>query len=69
MTLDPSRWGTVKDAANKSGLSEMTIRRYINAGTLPARRMGVKLIRVDMEAVENVLLRPFEPTEASANVD
>lgn len=55
---DPSRWGTVKEAAAIAGLHTMTIRRYINAGDLPARRISKKLIQVDLNAVER-LIRPY----------
>lgn len=59
MTETGSRWGTVQEAAERSGLHSMTIRRYIDAGRLPARRIGVKLIRVDMNAVD-ALVQPIE---------
>lgn len=58
---NPSRWGTVKDAAELMGVHTMTIRRYINAGDLPARRKGVKLIQVDLDAVRK-LIQPVQPT-------
>lgn len=57
---EPSRWGTVKEAAEIAGLHTMTIRRYINAGDLPARRISKKLIQVDLNAVE-ALARPYRP--------
>ena len=58
-TTNPS-WGTVKEAAERSGLNPMTIRRYITAGRLPAQRVGVKLIRVDLGAVD-ALTAPLAP--------
>jgi excisionase family DNA binding protein len=64
---DASRWGTVKDAAEILGVHEMTIRRYINAGDLPARRKGVKLIEVDLDAVRR-LMSPIEPTVTRTGV-
>jgi excisionase family DNA binding protein len=57
----PSRWGTVREAAQVLGVHTMTIRRYIKAGDLPARRKGVKLIEVDLDAVR-ALMAPVEPT-------
>lgn len=54
----------MKEASEISGLHTMTIRRYIDNGDLPARRLGVKLIRVDLDAVRN-LSRPYEPSGAS----
>ena len=69
MSNDPS-WGTVKEAAQRTGLNQMTIRRYINDGILPARRVGVKLIQVNMADVD-ALFRPHEgtvqPAEPEAN--
>lgn len=62
MPKDPS-WGTVKQAAERSGLHHMTIRRYIKDGTLPAQRIGVKLIRVDLNEVD-ALFTTIAPTEA-----
>lgn len=58
---DTSRWGTVKDAAKLLGVHTMTIRRYVNAGDVPARRKGIKLIEVDLDAVR-ALMAPVEPT-------
>lgn len=57
---NPVRWGTVREAAEIAGLHTMTIRRYINAGDLPARRVSKKLIQVDLDAVE-CLKRPLIP--------
>ena len=78
MTANTSRWGTVKEAAGLLGVHTMTIRRYINAGDLPARRRGVKLIEVDLDHVRR-MITPVEPTVTrvgayagrgvSANVD
>ena len=63
MSNDLSRWGTVKEAADIMGLHAMTIRRYINAGDLPARRKGIKLLEVDLDAVRR-MLQPIEPPAA-----
>jgi len=57
----PSRWGTVREAAQELGVHTMTIRRYIKAGELPARRIGVKLIQVDLDHVRR-MIAPVEPT-------
>lgn len=67
MPDDSSRWGTVKEAAELMGLHTMTIRRYINAGELPARRIGVKLIQVDLDAVRR-MTSPIEPTVTRTGV-
>lgn len=39
------------------GLSERTIRRYVDQGLLPAYRLGPRLLRVDTADLEQ-LLRP-----------
>jgi excisionase family DNA binding protein len=62
-----SRWGTVKEAAAITGFHTMTIRRYIKAGDLPARRKGVKLIEVDLDAVR-AMTAPIEPTVTRSGV-
>jgi excisionase family DNA binding protein len=59
---DPS-WGTVAEAAKRVGLSTMTIRRYIDQGRIPARRLGPRLVRVDLRAVDQ-LFTIIEPTAA-----
>lgn len=64
MPNDPS-WGTVQEAAERSGLHHRTIRRYINDGLIPARRIGVKLIRVDLNAVDDLMSQPYVPAEVS----
>ena len=61
MPENVSRWGTAKEAAAILGVSHMTIRRYINAGELPARRKGIKLIEVDLDAVRRLMV-PVAPT-------
>lgn len=67
MPEQTSRWGTVKEAAELMGLHTMTIRRYIKAGELPARRVGVKLIQVDLEAVRR-MVSAIEPTVTRTSV-
>lgn len=63
-----SRWGTVKEAAELMGLHTETIRRYINAGDLPARRKGVKLIQVDLDAAR-AMFQPIEPTTTRVSAE
>jgi excisionase family DNA binding protein len=50
----PVRWGSVRDAAERRGLSVPTIRRYITQGLIRAERVGPKLIRVDLDSVDNL---------------
>lgn len=43
-----SEWVTIAQAALVYSVSEKTIRRWISAGTLEARRVGPRLIRVNV---------------------
>lgn len=58
-------WGTVQEAADRTGLSGMTIRRYGRAGRLPTRRKGPRLIEVDLSALDNIYA-PLEGAEVTA---
>lgn len=57
-------WGTVQEAAERTGLSGMTIRRYGRAGTLPMRRKGPRLFEVDLSKLDT-LYAPLDALEAS----
>lgn len=46
---------SVREAARRVGVSEKTIRRYIDAGRLRAFRFGSKLIRVDIADLDAML--------------
>lgn len=46
---------SVREAAQRVGVSEKTIRRYIDAGRLRAFRFGSKLIRVDIADLDAML--------------
>ena len=48
-----NNWGTVAEAATILSVSEKTIRRRIIDGTIDARRFGPRLIRVDLESLDN----------------
>lgn len=45
---------SVTAAADRLGVSGQTIRRLIAAGTLPATRIGTKLLRIDPVEVERL---------------
>lgn len=55
---------SLQDAADILGVSVDTVRRRIADGSLPAERVGARLIRVRRTDVE-ALLRPVPTTEAS----
>ncbi|HEY5224963.1 MAG TPA: helix-turn-helix domain-containing protein [Microbacteriaceae bacterium] len=44
-------WGTIADAAQYYSVSTRTIRRMIAAGDLEARRVGKKLVRINLAAL------------------
>lgn len=46
---------TVKEIAEKYGISPTTIRRYVAEGRITAHRLGPKLIRLDPAQVEQEL--------------
>lgn len=50
---------SITQAAERAGVSRDTIRRRIADGTLPAYRVGPKLIRVDAADVDAHLRRPI----------
>lgn len=53
----PGRVG-LQAAADHAGVSTRTIRRWIASGELPAYRIGPKLIKVDLDAVD-AMLKPI----------
>jgi excisionase family DNA binding protein len=48
----PPLWGTIRDAADHYKVSSKTIRRYIADGTIEAKRLGPRLIRVNLASLE-----------------
>lgn len=46
--------GTIPEAADRLQVSVKTIRRMIARGEIPARRIGARMIRVDMSALEDI---------------
>lgn len=57
-TAPTARWGTIREAAAEAQLSVPTIRRYIKQGLIHAERYGRKLVRVDLNSLEQ-LRRPL----------
>lgn len=55
MQLETARkWGQISEAAERKGVSVRTMRRYITQGLVYAERVGPKLIRVDLESVDEM---------------
>lgn len=50
----PDSFISIAEAANHLGVSTKTIRRRIADGTLVARRIGPRLIRVDAASLEAI---------------
>ncbi|MGH3261435.1 MAG: helix-turn-helix transcriptional regulator [Trebonia sp.] len=50
-------WVTIATAAERLGLSTKSVRRRIADGTLPAYRIGPRLIRLDSADVDRLLPR------------
>jgi excisionase family DNA binding protein len=50
-------WVTIAAAAERLGLSTKSVRRRIADGTLPAYRIGPRLIRLDSADVDRLLPR------------
>jgi len=50
-------WVTIATAAERLGLSAKSIRRRIADGTLPAYRVGPRLIRLDAADIDRLLPR------------
>ncbi|WP_431798598.1 helix-turn-helix domain-containing protein [Microbacterium kunmingense] len=45
------RWGTIVDAAEEFGICTKTVRRWIAGKHLSARRIGPRLIQVDLNSI------------------
>jgi excisionase family DNA binding protein len=60
------RYASLKAAAIHYGISEKTLRRRISEGHLKGYRMGPRLIRVDLDEVEAMMMRPIPTAGPSA---
>lgn len=56
---------SLADAAGRLNVSTRTLRRHISEGTLPAYRIGARLIKVRVDDVD-ALLRPIPATRRAA---
>lgn len=52
---DMPKYGTIKETAERYGLSQTTVRRYIADGRITAHRVGPRLIRVNLDEVQREL--------------
>ena len=60
-TTEP-RWATIAAAAAYLAVNERTIRRWITDGTIPGKRIGRKLVRIDLNELDR-LGRPLQYIE------
>jgi excisionase family DNA binding protein len=58
------RLGSLGDAAEMCQVHKQTIRRYISAGRLTGYRFGPRLLRVNLDEVAAVLLKPIPAAAA-----
>jgi excisionase family DNA binding protein len=54
-----SRLVSINDAADHLGVDQMTIRRWIAKGKITGYRIGPKLMRVDMDEINDHFVRPI----------
>jgi excisionase family DNA binding protein len=47
-------WGTIQESAEHYGVGTKTIRRWIADGRIQAKRIGPRLIRVDLNSLDNM---------------
>lgn len=52
----PPRWASPSESAEYAGVCTKTIYRWIQAGELPAYRAGKRLLRVDLNAVDELMI-------------
>jgi len=58
------RIASISDAAAYACVHPRTIRRYISSGIITGYRAGPRLVRVDLNEIDDRLLRPI-PTAGS----
>ena len=56
-TQQRRQFETLSQAASRSGLSPRTLRRRIAAGQLPAYRNGPRVIRLDPQDVDRLMVQ------------
>ena len=51
------RYASVEEVAEYTHVNPATIRRMVSAGDIPAVRFGKRLIRIDLDDVDNYMRR------------
>ena len=55
----PRRWTGIEGTADYLGVTTRTVRNMIADGRIKAYRSGKRLIRVDLNEIDEVTMRPF----------
>lgn len=63
---EPPRWAPLSEASEYLRVSEKTLRRLISSGAITGYRMGPRLLRVDLNELDDHL-RPI-PTAGGGRV-
>lgn len=58
----PPRWGSIEQTAEHLGVHPRTVRRMIAEGRLTGFRLGSRIVRIDLNEVDD-LLRPIPSTK------
>ncbi|BBY91302.1 MULTISPECIES: helix-turn-helix domain-containing protein [Mycobacteriaceae] len=58
-TPNRRRYGSIADAAEYIGVTPRTIRQMIADGRITGYRNGPRLIRVDLNEIDDVVMQPF----------
>lgn len=56
---NPRNYATLKQAAEYLGVTDRTIRQMIADGRITGYRNGPRLIRVDLNEIDDAVMQPF----------
>jgi excisionase family DNA binding protein len=56
---EPRRWRSIQETADYLGVSDKTVRQMIADERIKARRAGERLIRIDLNEVDQDTLQPI----------
>lgn len=59
------RLASLEEFCTYAGIGERTARRWIAEGTIPAYRLGERIIRVDLNEVDTILCQPIPTAKSS----
>jgi excisionase family DNA binding protein len=62
------RYASLDEAAKYLGVNERTIRRHIAAGRLIGYRLGTRLVRVDLNELDAMLIKTIPTAGAGGDV-